>query len=122
MPKGDATPLDLDLKRDERLRVRWSDGSASEHTIVQLRQLCPCARCRMIREGRDPHLLTIPSEAPPGPKRLSLSVMPASAATTGDVAVTKAEPVGNYALRLTFSDGHQGGIYSWAYLRELADA
>ncbi|MCP1845555.1 DUF971 family protein [Bradyrhizobium sp. USDA 4524] len=31
------------------------------------------------------------------------------------------EPVGNYALRLSFSDGHDRGIYPWSYLRELAE-
>jgi DUF971 family protein len=30
------------------------------------------------------------------------------------------EPIGNYALRLSFSDGHDRGIYPWSYLRELA--
>jgi DUF971 family protein len=32
-----------------------------------------------------------------------------------------AELIGNYALRLSFSDGHDRGIYPWSYLRELAD-
>lgn len=31
------------------------------------------------------------------------------------------EPIGNYAVRLSFSDGHDRGIYPWSYLRELAD-
>ncbi|WP_271612383.1 gamma-butyrobetaine hydroxylase-like domain-containing protein [Bradyrhizobium sp. CCBAU 21362] len=31
------------------------------------------------------------------------------------------EPIGNYALRLLFSDGHDRGIYPWSYLRELAE-
>jgi DUF971 family protein len=35
--------------------------------------------------------------------------------------VAAVEPVGNYALRLSFSDGHDRGIYPWSYLRELAD-
>lgn len=35
--------------------------------------------------------------------------------------VAAVEPIGNYALRLFFSDGHDRGIYPWAYLRELAD-
>ncbi len=35
--------------------------------------------------------------------------------------IATAEPIGNYALRLFFSDGHDRGIYPWAYLRELAD-
>jgi hypothetical protein len=38
-----------------------------------------------------------------------------------DVAVVKAEPVGRYAVRLTFDDGHSSGIYSWRYLRELGE-
>ena len=31
------------------------------------------------------------------------------------------QPQGNYAIRITFSDGHDSGIYSWAYLKSLAD-
>ncbi len=36
-----------------------------------------------------------------------------------DVAITGIEPTGNYAIRLIFSDGHETGIYSWAYLHLL---
>lgn len=35
------------------------------------------------------------------------------------VRLTRAEPVGNYALKLVFSDGHDSGLYSWDYLAEL---
>ncbi len=35
------------------------------------------------------------------------------------VGIAGLEPVGNYAIRLTFDDGHDTGIFSWAYLREL---
>ena len=35
------------------------------------------------------------------------------------VAITKVEPVGNYALRISFDDGHSTGIYSWPYLYEM---
>ena len=38
-----------------------------------------------------------------------------------DLFLAAVEPVGNYALRLSFSDGHDRGIYPWPYLRELAD-
>jgi len=38
-----------------------------------------------------------------------------------DLRVDAVEPIGNYALRLFFSDGHNRGIYPWSYLRELAD-
>jgi DUF971 family protein len=36
-----------------------------------------------------------------------------------DVTIVNAEPVGRYALRPTFSDGHDTGIYSWEYLYDL---
>ena len=35
------------------------------------------------------------------------------------VRLTGIEPVGNYAVKLTFDDGHDSGIYSWEYLHEL---
>ena len=37
-----------------------------------------------------------------------------------DVNITAIEPIGNYAVRLVFSDGHDTGLYSWDYLYELA--
>jgi DUF971 family protein len=36
-----------------------------------------------------------------------------------DVTITRIEPVGNYAVRLHFSDGHNTGIYTWTYLSTL---
>ena len=36
-----------------------------------------------------------------------------------DVAITAIEPVGHYAVRLVFDDGHDSGLYSWTYLHEL---
>ena len=36
------------------------------------------------------------------------------------VGITAIEPVGNYAVRIVFDDGHDTGIYSWAFLRDLA--
>lgn len=36
-----------------------------------------------------------------------------------NVLITGVEPVGNYAVRLRFNDGHDTGLYSWAYLYDL---
>ena len=38
-----------------------------------------------------------------------------------DVTITTVEPVGHYALRPTFSDGHDTGLYSWDYLYDLGE-
>jgi DUF971 family protein len=37
-----------------------------------------------------------------------------------DVTIARLEPVGNYAVRIVFDDGHDSGLYSWDYLKELA--
>lgn len=38
-----------------------------------------------------------------------------------DVAIVNLEPVGHYALKPTFSDGHDSGLYSWEYLHDLCE-
>ena len=38
-----------------------------------------------------------------------------------NVEILKVEPIGNYAVKLTFDDMHSTGIYSWTYLRELGE-
>jgi DUF971 family protein len=37
------------------------------------------------------------------------------------VAIDAVEPVGQYAVKLVFDDGHDSGLYSWKYLRELGE-
>jgi len=50
-----------------------------------------------------------------------LTVLPAKAPRTaqGPLVAVDAEMVGNYAIRIRFSDGHDTGICSWGYLREI---
>lgn len=38
-----------------------------------------------------------------------------------DVRIDHVQPTGNYAVKLTFNDGHASGIFTWNYLRQLAD-
>ena len=38
-----------------------------------------------------------------------------------NIAITQIERVGNYAIRIIFDDGHDTGIYSWSYLREMSE-
>ena len=38
-----------------------------------------------------------------------------------DVSLTDVTPIGSYALKLTFDDGHDSGLYTWDYLRELGE-
>jgi DUF971 family protein len=99
-------PVHLDIKRDRGLTVQWADGTADFLSVALLRRMSPSAEARHLREemARNP-----------------LTVLPASAAqSAGPLTIVDAELVGNYALKIHFSDGHDTGLYSWSYLRELA--
>ncbi|MEM8756476.1 MAG: DUF971 domain-containing protein [Planctomycetota bacterium] len=100
------TPTDLDLKKDRGLTIRWNDGSGSYFPIAYLRKMSPSADQRQLREAIAKNPLT---------------VLPGGSGSEG-VAAVDAELVGNYALRIRFSDGHSTGIYSWDYLVEIDPA
>lgn len=97
-------PTKLELKKDRGLTVHWPDGTASLFPIAYLRKMSPSADARQLREemARNP-----------------LTVLPASAGEGGPITATGAELVGNYAIRIFFSDGHDTGLYSWDYLKEI---
>ncbi|HKD92003.1 MAG TPA: DUF971 domain-containing protein [Terriglobales bacterium] len=88
--------------------IEWSDGHRSHYSFTFLRDACPCALCDEERRntgrqpGDSPH--SKPGELP--------MFHPAAKPTL-------VEPVGRYAIRFNWSDGHMHGIYSWELLREL---
>ena len=83
------------------IAIDWSDGYRSEHSHKLLRQKCPCARCKAVREDEDP-LRVLPSEV-----------------FFENLKVVNIQPVGRYAVRLTWNDGHKTGIYPFELLRSL---
>ncbi len=91
-------------KLEKTLLVRWSDGREDEITYEKLRDECPCATCK----GESTVLNTyIPIKSPFKP--------------AGFYEINKIVPVGNYAVNLTWKDGHDTGIYSWDILRSLGE-
>lgn len=96
-------PARIDLKKDRGLTIEWSDGSTSYYSIAYLRRMSPSAETRQLREEMALNPLTVlPSRPPSGP-----------------LVALGAELVGNYALRIEYSDGHQTGLYTWDYLRSI---
>ena len=101
-------PVDLHLDRKDGLRVKWADGAKSHFPLAYLRKRCPCATCRH-------------DDGPPPPKAggdLALSVLPAGIDRATQFA--DARPVGNYAIQITWGDGHSTGIYDFEYLRSIS--
>ena len=83
----------------------WADGSKSFFPIEYLRAKSPSAEMQQLRDQMEKNPLT---------------VLPASRADhEGPLRAVSAERVGNYALRIEFSDGHRTGLYSWDYLRRI---
>ncbi len=103
-----ATPSRLDLKKDRGLTIEWEDASTSYYTIAYLRRMSPSADMRQLREQIAKNPLTVLPSGKSGGQ-----------AWGGTLTALHAELVGNYALKIRFSDGHDTGIYTWEYLREI---
>lgn len=101
-------PTHLERQPDRRLLIEWSDGQRRLYRSSELRKACPCATCREKRAAGE------------GDKMQSLLkvIAPHEAEP---VAIAAMEPVGNYAYKLHFSDGHDTGIYTFEFLRELGE-
>jgi DUF971 family protein len=92
-------PSEIRVVRGERrLEVDYDDGRTIDLPAELLRVESPSAEV----QGHHPaHKRIVPG------KRL--------------VGIAGVEPVGNYAVRIRFDDGHDTGIFTWRYLRRLAD-
>jgi DUF971 family protein len=95
------TPLALHKDGPDRLIIDWSDGHRAVYTWKHLRDYCPCAGCRDEREKPpDPFRILKPNELVP-------------------LAPVRMPPVGRYAYKIVWSDGHDSGIYTLEHLRSL---
>ena len=94
-PPRSPRPVEVRHLREQRLvRITWADGHVGEYPLAYLRGWCPCAACQ--GHGGERRFIGVPD--------------PQLAGITG---------VGNYALTFAWADGHDTGIYSYQYLREL---
>ena len=92
-------PTEITLHQQSReLEIAFGDGARYRLSYEFLRVHSPSAEVR----GH-------------GPKQEILQ--------TGkqDVKVLGVEPIGSYAMKIVFSDGHDSGLYTWEYLRHLGD-
>ena len=92
-------PTEIRLKKELRvLVIRFDDGSEFEYTFEYLRVHSPSAEVRGHGPGQETHQVG-----------------------KADVRITAIEPVGHYAVKLVFDDGHDSGLYDWQYLYRLGE-
>ena len=86
----------------DELAIAWSDGTDSFLKLNTLRRACPCAGC-----GGEPDVL-------------GRVLRPGVSYTEKSFELLGFDLVGGYALQPRWADGHSTGIYSFTYLRRLA--
>jgi len=96
-------PTDVQQIGDE-LAIKWDDGSESFIKLETLRRYCPCAGCKGERD--------IMGNLYKGPDR------PLSAHSFQLARITM---IGGYAVQPIWADGHSTGLYSFDYLRQVAE-
>tara|TARA_B100001123_G_C14751667_1_gene805158 strand:+ start:135 stop:503 length:369 start_codon:yes stop_codon:yes gene_type:complete len=97
MTESNLYPLTISLhKQSKILEIVYDDGVIFELPCEYLRVFSPSAEVKGHGPGQD--VLQIGKE---------------------NINISEVQPVGNYAVRLVFDDGHETGLYTWNYLYEL---
>lgn len=109
-PRRKPASVKIHVKSGAGVDIAWADGHTSHYDFPYLRENCPCATCNDEREKKEDFATAIGGSATT-PAALPMFKPKARAQS--------AAPVGNYAIQITFSDGHATGIYSYEHLRTL---
>jgi DUF971 family protein len=102
------TAVKIHVKTGAGVDIAWADGHSSHYDFTYLRDQCPCATCNDERGKKE--------SMPPATNLLSSPLLPMFKPKPRAQAATQ---VGNYAVQISFTDGHSTGIFSYDYLRTL---
>ena len=93
-------PREIEQQGERGLRVAWGDGRECVYGAAALRRACPCAQC--VNEWTGERVLAPDS-------------------VSDELEIADLQLVGRYAINFRWSDGHETGIYSFRYLRQLCE-
>jgi DUF971 family protein len=99
-PTKAVEPREIMQESETLIRITWADDHDCHYQAAELRRACPCAQC--VNEWTGQRILN-PTTIP------------------DDLSINDLNIVGRYALNFKWSDGHETGIYSFRYLRDLCD-
>jgi DUF971 family protein len=95
-------PKQIKILNKDKLQIIWVNNSSTQISLKYLREECPCANCKgetiLFKTFRPPKLTMFSPEM---------------------YKVKNIEVVGDYAIQVTWKDGHNTGIYTWDYLKTL---
>ena len=93
-------PREIKQEDDFTIRIIWADNKECRYRAASLRRSCPCAQC--VNEWTGERVLS--------PENI-----------VDELEIRDVSLVGRYAINFRWSDGHETGIYSFRYLRELCE-
>lgn len=96
-------PENISISKSRGVKVTWKDGHTSEYALKYLRKLCPCATCTGTH-GTPPASAELDN-----PLQMYKPVL----------KIDSVEPIGGYALRIHWNDGHSAGLYSYEHFRKI---
>jgi len=102
-------PEHIAISKSKGIAIDWKDGHRSEYGLAYLRDECPCAECAGTHG-------TPPRPKGGAPAQTANSPFPMFQPALKMLAVA---PVGSYAIRIDWSDGHKAGIYSYEHFRRI---
>ena len=94
-------PTKIKLIEKKKLLITWDDGNESILELRELRKRCPCATCLAERDKQSKMYIPLFAE--------------------NQVSVKSINQVGNYAVQITWSDGHNTGIYEYNFLKRFSE-
>lgn len=94
-------PSKIRLIEKKKLLIIWDDGNESILGLRELRKKCPCATCLAERDKQSKMYIPLFAE--------------------NQVTVKSINQVGNYAVQITWNDGHNTGIYEYNFLKRFSE-
>ena len=98
------SPKQVKIINKNKLKIKWDDSAETILLLKYMRDECPCAGCKG-------ETILLKTYRPPAP----------TVVTPEMYQVKNMEVVGDYAIQVTWNDGHNTGIYSWDYIKQLEE-
>ncbi len=108
-PRKKPISIKVHVSNGTGVDITWADGHSSHYEFAYLRDECPCATCNDER-GKKEAFKSLSTGFASSPVLPMFKPKPRAQAAT---------QVGNYAIQISFTDGHSTGIYSYEHLRSI---